>query len=121
MPETTEKPDTGIVVTKNTDGTTSVSFDFGKRTLVVKELDPFDMFDFFEAVGEQVENKLWMGMARIVCAVTMLDGQPIIPPKNKIEIKAMSRRLGHVGIGAAAEGIQAGRAGDGADLTVAKN
>ena len=77
------------------------------RSISVKEMDPADQLDLFEACARNSTNNAWVGMALLVCSVTALDGVPVMMPRNPDEVKALARRLGSDGIAAVAAALNA--------------
>lgn len=96
------------------------------RKLSLRELDPGDELDLFEACGKNSLNQAWLGTAMMVCSVASIDGTPEPFPRTSDAVKALARRLGHHGIAAIAGAQQTGDAPATNDLTkadveVAKN
>ena len=76
------------------------------RKLVVKEMDPADQLDLFEAAGKNSSNSSWVGMALLVCSVSMIDGVPVPMPSTPDQVKTLARKLGKHGIEAVADALQ---------------
>ena len=91
------------------------------RALTVKEMDPADQLDLFEACAKNSGNSAWVGMALLVCSVTMIDGLPVLMPRNPDEVKALARRLGTEGITAVAKALETPNAEVSEVVEVAKN
>lgn len=91
------------------------------RAISVKEMDPADQLDLFEACAKNSTNQAWVGMALLVCSVTSLEGVPVIMPKTPDQVKALARRLGSEGIAAVAAALNPPDKTDDAVVEVAKN
>jgi hypothetical protein len=73
------------------------------RIYSVKDLDPGDMLDLFEAADGR--NKSWVGYASRICSVRAIDGVPVPFPKNPDEVKALARKIGTAGVDAIFEAM----------------
>lgn len=99
------------------------------RKLSVKEMDPADQLDLFEACAKNSMNSAWVGMALLICSVTAIDGVPVMMPKNPSEVKGRARHLGMDGIDAVTMALTSSMEEDGKtaaeastlDIELAKN
>lgn len=72
------------------------------RIIGIKEMDPADQLDLFEACAKNSTNQAWVGMALLVCSATSIDAVPVMMPRTPDEVKALARKLGSSGIAAIA-------------------
>lgn len=91
------------------------------RVISVKEMDPADQLDLFEACAKNSTNQAWVGMALLVCSVTAIDNVPVMMPTNPDQVKALARKLGSDGIAAVANVLNAAPSETPEVLAVAKN
>lgn len=92
------------------------------RKLLVKEMDPADQLDLFEACAKNSNNSSWVGMALLVCSVTAIDDVPVMMPKTPQQVKDLARRLGSDGIEAVGKALNGKEATDGSEtVELAKN
>jgi hypothetical protein len=86
---------------------TETVIDADGRRLSVRRLNALDRLRLFKAAGPLLsQNQPWLGMALIACSVAGIDGVPVPPPSNEIQIEAMVGRLGDAGIVAVAHALQ---------------
>lgn len=91
------------------------------RVITFKKLSMLELMDVQEAAGAQLAaNQSWMAMAMMAYSVTSIDGERVIRPQTKNQIRALVQRLGDEGMGALfaklqVEGTEAGLIADMAD------
>lgn len=73
------------------------------RVFSVKDLDPGDMLDLFEAADGR--NKSWLAYASRICSVRAIDGVPVPFPRTPDEVKDLARRIGSAGVDAIYESL----------------
>ena len=73
------------------------------RVLTIREMDPADQLDLFEACAQNSTNQAWVGMALLVCSVRGIDGLPWPMPTKPHQVKTLARKLGREGIDAVAK------------------
>lgn len=96
--------------------------DAGGRKITVQPLDPADMLDLMEAVGNASSNVGYVRYAMVICAVTMVDDVPVPRASKKAEIKALARKLGNDGFSAVAKELFGDdTAADSSEVETAKN
>ena len=62
-------------------------------------------FDLVEAIGQSAENKTYMGMVSLLPWVKSIDGDPVLVPTTKLQVRALLQRLDEDGYTAVAEGV----------------
>lgn len=72
-------------------------------TYSVRQLDPGDMFDLFEACSEMSGNRAWVGYASRVCSVREIDNIPVPFPRTKDDVKMLARKIGSAAMDALLE------------------
>jgi len=98
--------------------------DANGRVYAIRELDPADMLDLFEAAGDASDNQRWVQFALIVTSVTAIDNVPLPLATTKNDIRANAKLIGNAGIVAVSKAVMgevapAGKAEHSVDL--AKN
>jgi hypothetical protein len=99
----------------------SIVVDALGRNLEIKEMDPADQLDLFEACAANSTNVAWVGMALLVCSVTGIDNVPIVMPMTPMQVKALARRLGSEGIAAVSTALNTTPPDQSAVVDTAKN
>lgn len=78
------------------------TIDAAGRTLTIRKPTALDQLRLFKAVGPTLaQNQPYLGMAMVACAVTAIDGVPVLAPGNESQIESLVQRLGDVGLRAA--------------------
>ncbi len=71
------------------------------RVIRFRKLGALDMMDLTELAGSQnAQNGQWMVFAMIAFSVTEIDGDRVMRPQNKAQLRALVSRLGDEGIDA---------------------
>lgn len=91
------------------------------RKLLVHEMDPADQLDLFEACAKNSTNSSWVSMALLVCSCRQIDDKPVPMPMNPAAVKSLARELGHDGITAIGQALNADDSGNTMDVDLAKN
>lgn len=76
------------------------------RAITLKKPGPWAQYELVEAAGDNATNKVWMGMVMPLIFVISIDGEPVVTPATKDEIKALVARLDEDGIDAVMNGAQ---------------
>lgn len=77
------------------------------RVLTLRRMGALDRLRLFKAIGPVLaQNPPYLGMAMLASSVVAIDDVPVPSPCSETQVEALIARLGDVGIGAVAEGLQ---------------
>jgi hypothetical protein len=81
------------------------------RRLSLRRMTALDKLRLFKAAGPTLsQNRAWLGMAVLACAVTAIDDVPVPPLVSEGQIEAMVQRLGDNGVAAIGNALERDRA-----------
>lgn len=75
------------------------------RTITLKKPGVLAQFRLVEALGDSAQNTVYMGMTFPLLYVSAIDGSPLNPLTNKLQVEALIQRLDEEGIAAVVEGV----------------
>ena len=81
--------------------------DSSGRVLTLKEPSVLAPYDLVEMLGAQAsENHIYMSMVFPLLYLSAIDGEQVLQPTKKSEIKALIQRLGHDGVKTLRKGVE---------------
>lgn len=75
------------------------------RAITLKKPGVLAQFRLVEALGDSAQNTVYMGMTFPLLYVSAIDGSPLNPLTNKLQVEALIQRLDEEGIAAVVEGV----------------
>ena len=92
------------------------------RVLTLAEPEFLSEFRLMDAVGpDTAANTSWMQAFGPLTYITAIDGDPILPPMNKVQAEALITRVGRDGFSAVVNGLKEHFKASDSDLEFAKN
>ena len=77
------------------------------RKLSLRRMTALDKLRLFKAAGPTLsQNRAWLGMAVLACAVTSIDEVPVPPALSEAQIEAIIQTLGDTGINAIGNALE---------------
>ena len=76
------------------------------RAIKLRKPGVLAQYRLIEALGDVAQNPVYVGMVLPIIFVTEIDGDPVSPPRSKIQVEALISRLDESGINAIAAAVQ---------------
>ena len=76
------------------------------RAIKLRKPGVLAQYRLIEALGDVAQNPVYVGMVLPIIFVTEIDGDPVSPPRSKIQVEALISRLDEAGINAIAAAVQ---------------
>jgi riboflavin biosynthesis pyrimidine reductase len=86
---------------------TVVVTDAGGRKITLKKPSVLAQYDLIEVLEETAKNETYVAMVLPLLYVTDTDGDAVIAPRTKLQIRALIQRLGEDGVNAVMIGVGA--------------
>lgn len=76
------------------------------RKITIMKPNVLRQFDLIEMLEETAKNEVYVSMVLPLIYITEIDGVPVLPMSNKIQIRALIQQLGEDGINCVMTSVQ---------------
>lgn len=76
------------------------------RMITLKKAPVLAQYDLIEALGETAKNDVYVAMTLPLIYITAINGDPIVTPVNKLQIRALIQQLGEEGVNCVMTAVQ---------------